>query len=59
MKLVKALRKQGFTVQRTGSGHWLVSNDNKFDGVVILGFSPRTAGLAKAVKRLKAMGYKP
>ena len=58
MRLVRALRKQGFTVERTGSGHWKVSRPGR-EGSVVLGFSPRTGGLHKTLKRLSELGYKP
>lgn len=55
MKLVKDLRKAGFDVERTGSGHWKVSRgDGPF---VVIGFSPNTKGLHKTLKRLRAIGY--
>ena len=57
MRLVKDLRKQGFTVERTGSGHWRVSNER--GDVVFMSFSPRGSGLHKTLKQLRAMGYKP
>lgn len=58
MKLVKDLRKQGFTVERSGSGHWKVyAADGR--GPVTIAFSPRTGGLHKTMKRLAEIGYKP
>ena len=58
MDLVKDLRKQGFDVVRTGSGHWKVTNP-KQGGHVIMGFSPNQGGNHKTLKRLAAIGYKP
>jgi predicted RNA binding protein YcfA (HicA-like mRNA interferase family) len=58
MKLVKKLRKQGFDVQRTGSGHWMVkSPDGK--GSTVLSFSPGSRGIVKTMKQLEKIGYKP
>lgn len=58
MKLVKSLRKQGFDVERTGSGHWKVSRPGR-QGFVIMGFSPGGTGLHKTMKMLKEIGYQP
>lgn len=58
MKLVKNLRKQGFTVSRTGSGHWKVTHPDR-GGMVIMAFSPRTAGGQDTIKHLKKLGYRP
>lgn len=57
MRLVKDLKKQGFTVERTGGGHWRVTNER--GDVAFLSFSPRSSGLHRTLKRLRAMGYKP
>lgn len=56
MKLVKQLRSAGFIVERTGSGHWKVTNPEtgKF---VNMAFSPRSGGQHKTLKRLKEIGY--
>jgi len=55
MKLVKECRKQGLTVERTGSGHWKVSNaDGEF---VIMAFSPGKGGRHKTMKRLEGIGF--
>lgn len=56
MKLVKDLRKQGFEVERTGSGHWKVTGPD--GGCVVMGFSPHGQGLHKTHKRLAELGYK-
>jgi hypothetical protein len=58
MKLVKALRKQGFEVVRTGSGHWKVTNPGR-DQFVIMGFSSASSGQKKTLKRLQEIGYRP
>lgn len=58
MKLVKDLRKRGFVVERTGSGHWKVVNPDG-RGPVILGFSPRQGPGHSTMKRLAEIGYKP
>lgn len=55
MKLVRKLRKAGFDVERTGSGHWRVSNGQ--GGTTILAFSPRSSGTHVTMKKLKAIGY--
>ena len=57
MKLVKDLQRQGFIVIRTGSGHWRVTHPER-DGYCTLSFSPKGAGLHKALKQLEAMGYR-
>lgn len=58
MELVKNLRKQGFEVVRTGSGHWKVSHPER-SGFVIMGFSPSHSGQHLTLKRLRKIGYKP
>lgn len=58
MRLVKALIKQGFTVERTGNGHWKVTREG-VGGVTYMSFSPSGAPQHKTIKLLKAMGYKP
>lgn len=55
MKLVRKLRKAGFDVERTGSGHWRVSNDR--GGTTILAFSPRSSGTHITMKKLRNIGY--
>lgn len=57
MQLVKSLRKQGFTVERTGSGHWKVTHPER-DDCTFISFSPSPLPQHKTLKRLKAMGYK-
>lgn len=57
MQLVKALRKQGFTVERTGSGHWKIYN-SAGEGPVVMAFSPRKSGQHRTLKRLEALGYR-
>lgn len=58
MRLVKALRKQGFAVERTGSGHWKVTRRGA-EGTTYMAFSPSGAPQHKTMKQLRAMGYKP
>ena len=58
MKLVKALKKQGFQVERTGSGHWKVTRDGSGDAV-IMAFSPGKKIQHETLKRLKNLGYRP
>lgn len=55
MKLVKKLRKQGFTVERTGSGHWKVTNEKGES--TTLAFSPRKVPQHKTLKHLEEMGF--
>ena len=54
-KLVKALRRQGFDVDRTGSGHWKVSRPGEQQ--VIMGFSPTGTAFHKTLKQLERIGY--
>ena len=56
--LVRELEKQGFSVKRTGSGHWMV-RPPEGEGCVVLAFSPRVASLHKTLSRLKTIGYDP
>lgn len=58
MRLVKALRRQGFEVERTGNGHWKVTVAGRKD-CTYMSFSPSGAPQHKTIKRLKEMGYKP
>lgn len=55
-RLVRELEKQGFSVKRTGSGHWMV-RPPAGEGCVILAFSPKIAALHKTMARLKAIGF--
>lgn len=56
-QLVKELERQGFSVTRTGSGHWMV-RPSEGDGVVILAFSPKVASFHKSLNRLRKIGYR-
>ena len=56
-ELVKDLRKQGFTVVRTGSGHWKVSWPGN-GARVIMAFSPSSTSLRTTIKRLRGLGYR-
>lgn len=56
MKLVKALRKQGFTVERTGSGHWRVTSPDGERSTTI-GFSPRWSGFKAAQRKVRELGF--
>jgi hypothetical protein len=58
MKLVKALRKQGFTVERTGSGHWKVTREGSKE-FAFMAFSPNRVPQHNTIRRLKEMGYRP
>jgi biotin operon repressor len=55
MKLVKDLRRQGFDVERTGSGHWKVTNMVTGE-YVLMSFSPAKTRQHKTIKRLREMG---
>jgi predicted RNA binding protein YcfA (HicA-like mRNA interferase family) len=39
-KRIRELLKQGWTIERTGSGHWRMQHPN--GGIVILSFSPKS-----------------
>lgn len=58
MRLKKELEKAGFTVERTGSGHWKASRPGR-PGSVVFGFSPNKSGWYKTLRRLKELGYEP
>jgi predicted RNA binding protein YcfA (HicA-like mRNA interferase family) len=58
MELVKQLRKQGFNVERSGSGHWKVTHPER-DGMVVIAFSPRKTGMHLTLKRLRKIGHRP
>lgn len=58
MQLKRKLEKQGFTVERTGSGHWKATKPG-YPGHVIFAFSPSGSGLYQTIKRLRELGYKP
>lgn len=55
-QLVRELEKQGFSVTRTGSGHWMV-RPPKGDGCVVLAFSPKHTSFHKTLIRLRKLGY--
>ena len=56
MKLVKDLEKQGFVVERTGSGHWKVTRPGR-SGCVVMAFSPKREPGFKTFKLLRELGY--
>lgn len=56
MKLVKRLRKEGFDVDRTGSGHWKVKAPDG-TGQTVLSFSPGAGGLKQTLSQLRKIGY--
>ena len=59
MALIKKLRKQGLAVERTGSGHWKVSNPEMPEaGFVIMAFSPRSTNQTGNLARLRKIGYR-
>lgn len=55
MKLVKELRRQGFDVWRTGSGHWKVTNVETGEHVT-MSFSPAKTRQHKTIKQLRRIG---
>lgn len=55
MRLVKELKRQGFRVERTGSGHWKVQGESGEH--VIMGFSPTGTAFHKTFKKLEAIGF--
>lgn len=55
MRLVKELKRQGFLVERTGSGHWRVRGES--GDHVILAFSPSGSAFHKTFKRLESIGF--
>lgn len=55
MKLVRKLKSAGYLVERSGNGHWRVSN-SQGDSVYI-SFSPRSSGAHMTMKTLKKIGY--
>lgn len=57
MKLVRQLKKAGFSVDRTGSGHWRVQHPEG-GPVVIMAFSPTSTNDHKTRKQLAAIGFK-
>ena len=57
MQLVRRLKKAGFSVVRTGSGHWRVQHPNG-GPVVTMAFSPTSTADHKTRKQLAAIGFK-
>lgn len=57
MRLVRDLRKAGFVVERTGSGHWKVNHPDDPSRFVIMAFSPNSTAEHKTRKRLAGIGY--
>jgi hypothetical protein len=57
-QLIRELRSAGFSVKRTGSGHWMV-RPAAGEGCVVLAFSPKIANLHKTRARLRSIGYDP
>lgn len=55
---MRELRKAGFEVDRTGSGHWKVHRPEE-GGCVIMAFSPKHASMHKTMTRLREIGYDP
>jgi predicted RNA binding protein YcfA (HicA-like mRNA interferase family) len=55
-KLVRDLQRNGFCVERTGSGHWKVTHPDVVDSV-ILSFSPSVGNFKKSIARLRKIGY--
>lgn len=59
MKLKKALEKQKFRVERSGSGHWKVTHPDRPGEFVMMSFSPKAVPQHKTLKLLRALGYRP
>jgi len=57
-RLVRELRRAGFVITRTGSGHWKCQSPAG-GGMVIIAFSPRKAGLHRTMSQLRNLGYDP
>lgn len=57
MQLVRRLKKAGFVVERTGSGHWRVQHPGGGD-VVVMAFSPTSTSDHKTRKQLESIGFK-
>jgi hypothetical protein len=55
-QLIRELEREGFSVTRTGSGHWKVQPPTG-GGMVILAFSPKAASFEKTMIRLREIGY--
>lgn len=55
-RLIKALEAQGFTVTRTGNGHWLVRNADGLAVVTLAGTASDHRAWRNALARLKRAG---
>lgn len=57
--LIKNLKDQGFTVEKTKSSHWKVFHP-KMDGVTFLASTPSDRrSLANNIRDLRKIGYRP
>lgn len=55
MKLVKQAKKQGCTVERTGSGHWKITTPS--GTVLVTSFSPSNPGAYRdTIRALRKAG---
>lgn len=57
-KLLAALEEQGFDVERTKSGHWLVRNAEGLAVATIAGTPSDHRGLRNTISRLRRAGLK-
>lgn len=55
-RLIKALESQGFSVERTSKGHWLVRNAQGQAIVTLAGTASEYRGWKNALARLKRAG---
>lgn len=55
-KLLRRVQGSGFTVTRTGSGHWQIRNPEQ-PGVVTVSFSPRAFNPRGILRELRKIGY--
>lgn len=57
MKLLKKAKKAGCSVERTGSGHWMITTPS--GRTILCAFSPRTAGAYRGtINALRKAGVK-
>lgn len=55
-QLVNELRRAGYSVTRTGSGHWKIQ-PQAGGGMVIMAFSPKSSQFHKTLIRLRELGF--
>lgn len=56
-RLIKALEAQGFDVERTRKGHWLVRNADGLAVATIAGTASDHRSLANVIARLRRAGF--